>query len=93
MAIESFLLQVIDHFPECFIQVRDALSKDLIDSCLLVVDEQDTIPGTQGEFDLTGQVYDTCSISISREGYHAFDSTWVVLAEPQQGVPNGCRLA
>ena len=79
IATYSYVVQVIDHFPECIVQVRDSVSEELIDSCLLVVDGQDTIPGPQGEFDLTGLVYDTCSIIVTREGYNFFDTTLVVL--------------
>jgi predicted GH43/DUF377 family glycosyl hydrolase len=87
MATESYVVQVIDHFPECVIQVRDAVSNELVDSCLLVVrcpmmsDGQDTIPGNIGEYDMTGLVYDTCFINITREGYGNFDTTLVVLSD------------
>jgi len=78
-AVESHVVQVIDHFPVCIIRVQDAHSKEPIDSCLLVVDSQDTIPGTHGEFDLTGWVYDSCTISITKKGYPEFNETLVVL--------------
>jgi N-acetylneuraminic acid mutarotase len=87
IATQSYAVQIIDHFPECFIQVRDAESNEFVDSCLFVVkcpivfDEQDTIPGPQGEFDLTGFFYDTCSIEVAREGYAGFDTTIVVCTD------------
>jgi hypothetical protein len=81
IASESYVVQVIDHFPECIIQVRDSVSNEILNSCLLVVDDKDTIPRNLGEFDLTGFVYDTCLIEITGEGYHDFDTTLVVLAD------------
>ena len=81
IAAQSYIIQVIDQFPECFIQVRNAVTKDLIDSCLLVLNKQDTIPGIQGKFDLTGLVYNTCSIEALKDGYLGFDTTLVVLGD------------
>jgi hypothetical protein len=80
IATESYVVQVIDHFPSCIVQVMDAVSNELLDSCLMVVNGQDTIPGPHGEFDLTGN-YDTCSIEVSKEGYSDFNTTLVVLSD------------
>jgi S-formylglutathione hydrolase FrmB len=80
MATETFIIQIIDHFPACSVDVKDASSKELLESVLLVVNGQDTIQGLKGNFDLTGY-YDTCSITISREGYIDFDTTLVLLSD------------
>ena len=67
--------------------MKDAVSKELIDSCLLVVkcplmfDGQDTVTGTQGEFDLTGLIYDSCHMGISHAEYVGLDTTFVVLSD------------
>jgi N-acetylneuraminic acid mutarotase len=81
VATESYAVQLIDHFPECIIQVRDSLSGEILNSCLLVLDGNDTIPGNLGEFDLSGLVYDTCFIEVTKEGYHDFDNMLVVLSD------------
>jgi hypothetical protein len=80
MATGSFVIQVIDHFPVCNVDVKDAFSDESIESCLLVVNGQDTLQGPQGNFDLTGY-YDTCSIAIAREGYHDLDTTLILLSD------------
>lgn len=80
MATGSFVIQVIDHFLDISIDVKDAFSDELLESCLLVVNGQDTIQGLQGNFDLTGY-YNTCSIAISREGYHDLDTTLILLSD------------
>lgn len=80
IATESYVVQVIDHFPSCIVHVKDAVSNEFLDSCVLVVDERDTIPGPHGEFDLTGY-YDSCSIVVSREGYADLDTTFIVLSD------------
>lgn len=80
IATGSYMVQVIDHFPVCIIWVQDADTKEIIDSCLMVF-EGDSIPGSQGEFDLTGLVYDTCTIEVTREGYVGFDTTLVALSD------------
>jgi hypothetical protein len=41
----------------------------------------DTIPWSPGEFDLCGMVYDTCTVSVTKEGYFDFDTTLVVLSD------------
>jgi N-acetylneuraminic acid mutarotase len=81
IANESYKIQVIDYFPECVIQVRESVSNEILNSCLLVLDGKDTIPGNLGEFDLTGLVFDTCNIKLICEGYHDFDTTLVVLSD------------
>lgn len=81
IAADSYVIQLIDKFPECMVEVRDAISKDLIDSCLLIVDGQDSIPGTYGEFTLTGLVYDSCTIEIFHADYMDLDTTLVVLSD------------
>lgn len=77
LAEESFPLTIIESFPDCHIEVFDQEWQPL-DSCLLILNQTDSIPGIENRFDISGLVYDSCRISLSREGYSTVDTILVV---------------
>lgn len=78
VAKDSYLVTIIDSFPVCILEVKDGETNEIIPGFTVIVNKQDTITETEGAYDLTTLVYDSCYIWINHPDYGTLDTTLVV---------------